>query len=1493
MLRGPLAYCLGFSLLWSPLPAEPAAELPREFQFLPAGLSEEFDFRGDFEFLSPEAAVEVAVNWQSEGNAYVFRICGVEASLSRLQQGVELPATEPLRFEAGPEGPARIVIKRRTESLRLYVGGALVAETFDRTFLRGKLGVRASAGRAGLARPAYQPVDGAYFSDDFMRSEIQGVWDKLSGQWGLQALPNVSMSANAFHLVGTTGVDPAIAVTGHAFWDSYCVEASVRMQDDGRAGIVAYLQDARNYYALEWQGAVLGRLELVKVIDGRAEPLASRALPFQLGHWYRLSLLVSGGALQAAIDGREVLSARDHTFFEGPAGLLSGSAAGAHFDDVSVSASRDIRDPFDGPDNRRWRRFGGRWSRGASMFGGVFPGDPCLRVSGPDEARMLLCHPVSPRCVFEVDTFAPSGEFGLCFFYLDEQNYWLAKFSEQGAALVELREGNQVEHDKAPGPFPAALRRIGLRIDQNVARITVDGRVVLSGAGEEAVRGSLGLYAARSTDTAFDNVAIRLIPPARPVFIQHQVFGGEKTMANWSVAQSDWTPDTWDDAPAHWHRGSFPGDVTINVRLPAELAGNGKLRVRLGVADRDPGKGCEFDLEVGAQTSSIRIRQGGRVLAERAEVPFALPCTASFSRHGAFLTVRMDGLPRLHARLPEPVTGTEIGWSSSGLGLGPENIEILSDQCEVYTFKVAPVDWAPASGNWQVTNRWTCDPRWSFFSGFSAELAALWNKRPFRDDVTVEFAAGIKMDNARGGGRYANYASDINVTLCGDGKDLTTGYSFIFGGWRNSVSRILRNNQTVAETRSSVIPTSGLHRRWLYFKAQRRGNELSFWVDNTQILRFEDPNPLPGDRVALWTWQNGIMVARVRISAGEFSTPALPQPAPGTWGTCVYNHPGQPGPVQAQLARLKSDNAEEIAAAAIELARLREPSTIPSLVPLLEHQDDNCRWQGALALAAIGLPGIEALLKALDTPKEEARWKAEAALRRSGPEAVPLFDEVLRNGTAAQRRSCAYILRDIPCEGTYQALARALGDADDDVRWKAADSLVQSGESVVPSVARVLRTENVRARQAAAWVLHQVGSAATVKPLLGALNDADKDVRWKAAIALKEMEPRPEKAVLEAGKETGRRSLEHLDWILQQWKIETAGVFPETLGRGDPHGEGSGAEAETTDVSIATQPAGASVFLDDEFLGISPGRFPVPQVGKHLLTLRRAGYAPGTRVLDGERPKALDEALKPMATRALTITSSPRSASVFLDNDLKGKTPLRIPNVMPGPHGLRLEREGCFPLQQTLDLAPNQDQRLHLTLIFKAERFYGDALKKDPNNASYRTELAHLYLLRNAFDLAHDQLLQAYRLVSNGKDTSSYAGRLQQEVQKALTAFFDYGDEKAVAQGRQMMETVYATLTGEFPTNVSYWAGLSGLQQQRGAWEQAVKTLSAGTKRGPDNWAFHYHLGLAQYAWASHGGKGLKGAILSSLQKARALTPDAKVHQQIDQYLAAAGKLAN
>jgi hypothetical protein len=145
----------------------------------------------------------------------------------------------------------------------------------------------------------------------------------------------------------------------------------------------------------------------------------------------------------------------------------------------------------------------------------------------------------------------------------------------------------------------------------------------------------------------------------------------------------------------------------------------------------------------------------------------------------------------------------------------------------------------------------------------------------------------MKMDRERGG-RY-EYASDINITIGGDGRDLTSGYSFLFGGYQNRMTCILRGDRTVAQTQRRIPIDGNIHRRWFHLKVARHGSRLLYWIDDELVLDYDDPDPLTGDQIALWTWNNGIMVAQVRITSpgnGEMEAPGRKvPPVPG----CAYD----------------------------------------------------------------------------------------------------------------------------------------------------------------------------------------------------------------------------------------------------------------------------------------------------------------------------------------------------------------------------------------------------------------------------------------------------------------------------------------------------------------------------------------------------------------------------------------------------------------------------
>ncbi|NQT86880.1 hypothetical protein HQ560_08960, partial [bacterium] len=154
--------------------------------------------------------------------------------------------------------------------------------------------------------------------------------------------------------------------------------------------------------------------------------------------------------------------------------------------------------------------------------------------------------------------------------------------------------------------------------------------------------------------------------------------------------------------------------------------------------------------------------------------------------------------------------------------------------------------------------------------------------------LTVEFAAGIRYDIPRGGTAY-QYASDINTVICGDGTDLRNGYNIVFAGWNNARTAIVRNGKEVAKTTDFLFPrNSTQHRQWFYFKIQKQGPRVRLYVDNKLALEFNDPQPVTGRRLALWTWNNDIMIARVRVSSNGAPPCELPAPPPPAEPPCCY-----------------------------------------------------------------------------------------------------------------------------------------------------------------------------------------------------------------------------------------------------------------------------------------------------------------------------------------------------------------------------------------------------------------------------------------------------------------------------------------------------------------------------------------------------------------------------------------------------------------------------
>ncbi|HRU06898.1 MAG TPA: hypothetical protein P5137_14115, partial [Candidatus Brocadiia bacterium] len=451
----------------------------------------------------------------------------------------------------------------------------------------------------------------------------------------------------------------------------------------------------------------------------------------------------------------------------------------------------------------------------------------------------------------------------------------------------------------APLLKPARAARMEVRCDEGAIELSLDGQPMLSAHDTDLPGGKIALLARKTEFARFDNVTFRQIPPLKPLLSFHETFSQEISMSEWSSGAKDWDVEGGKAEGGSvtnatcWHRACLPGDTRVELRLPKPLPQGAAASVVISARGQMASAGYRLTLSAQEKpadgaTHALTLQRQGKDVASAPVTWADGPQNLALARFGSIVAASLGGRQVLRFDDTAPLVGNRAGFAAKNCQINFSDFNIYTRNVLDYTFQSAPVDWRAASGEWDVTNRWQCDPRWSFFSGVGQGVVAIWNKRSFEGDVTLEFFCGIKMDRDRGT-RY-EYASDMNATICADGNDLNTGYSFVFGGNKNTATRLYRQNVVLAENTSFLINPRTHHRHWYHIRVSKRGKHLEMQVDGERVLSVEDPKPLTGDRIALWTRDNGIMIGRARISADTIGPRESPDVNPPTRPASVYRN---------------------------------------------------------------------------------------------------------------------------------------------------------------------------------------------------------------------------------------------------------------------------------------------------------------------------------------------------------------------------------------------------------------------------------------------------------------------------------------------------------------------------------------------------------------------------------------------------------------------------
>lgn len=110
---------------------------------------------------------------------------------------------------------------------------------------------------------------------------------------------------------------------------------------------------------------------------------------------------------------------------------------------------------------------------------------------------------------------------------------------------------------------------------------------------------------------------------------------------------------------------------------------------------------------------------------------------------------------------------------------------------------------------------------------------------------------------------------------------------------------------------------------------------------------------------------------------------------------------------------------------------------------------------------------------------------------------------------------------------------------------------------------------------------------------------------------------------------------------------------------------------------ILSVPGSAQVFMNGEYMGITPFRTGKVPTGSYQLRLTKEKHRDklSTVVVEKGQDKEVKFRLLPIKG-SIAVTSDPPGAHVYLDGESKGETPVFIYGVLIGQHNLKLVKEG-------------------------------------------------------------------------------------------------------------------------------------------------------------------------------------------------------------------------
>ncbi len=238
---------------------------------------------------------------------------------------------------------------------------------------------------------------------------------------------------------------------------------------------------------------------------------------------------------------------------------------------------------------------------------------------------------------------------------------------------------------------------------------------------------------------------------------------------------------------------------------------------------------------------------------------------------------------------------------------------------------------------------------------------------------------------------------------------------------------------------------------------------------------------------------------------------------------------------------------------------------------------------------------------------------------------------------------------------------------------------------------------------------------------------------------------------------------------------------------------------------VKTTPEGAAVSVGGELKGVSPCGIADVGIGEIKVTATRVGYEKTEKTVEVKPDEIamVELTMKPLGKVGhLTILVEPAGSKVELDRVPRGRTPMRVINLQPGTHSVKVSRDGYRSMHTSAKIISGQENSITGKLrkgkdpLRSTTAGEGElpakgklAYKEIPSVDQMPEERAFEPVRQLIAERQYGKALKTLKQMSEGEENRKYVGRVTRDrrfVNRLQELMKAAGQELNASQGEKM-----------------------------------------------------------------------------------------------------------